>query len=212
MAEEFLPVPTGDRWLPLGQAARLCGVHPVTLRLWAERGLIGCIRTAGGHRRFSERQLRQLLTARAVPRDPEEPLYTHGLDYTRQRLAAAASPQALATRFDAAERERRRADGRALLGLVMHYAAQRDDDAGLLAEARRFGERYAQACQAAGMTLLDCVGMALFFRDALVESAVDTPASARLTSSERTRLVSRINQIMNAYHLGLIAAYQASDR
>ncbi len=34
------------------QVADRFGVNPVTVRQWAARGLIGCVTTPGGHRRF----------------------------------------------------------------------------------------------------------------------------------------------------------------
>src|SRR5581483_7930795 len=42
----------GDQWLTLGEASRLLGVTPVTLRRWADRGQIRSYTTPGGHRRF----------------------------------------------------------------------------------------------------------------------------------------------------------------
>ncbi|GIW06731.1 MAG: DNA-binding protein [Dehalococcoidia bacterium] len=194
-----------DRWLPLAQAARLCGVHPVTLRVWADRGLVPAIRTAGGHRRFSVRALQERLSASATV--PEGPLFQHGLDVTRERLGHA--PSAIATRFDESERDRRRAEGRVLLGLVMHYAGSPDEEPTVIEEARRTGERYAAACLAVGMPLAEAVATALFFRDALVESAIDTPPGVKLSAADRMRVVGRINRVMNAYQLGLIERYEA---
>jgi MerR family transcriptional regulator/heat shock protein HspR len=41
-------------------AAELAGVHPQTLRVYERRGLLDPIRTQGGSRRFSERDLERL--------------------------------------------------------------------------------------------------------------------------------------------------------
>src|ERR1700737_1125660 len=38
--------------LSLQRASNILGVHPATLRVWADKGKINSIRTAGGHRRF----------------------------------------------------------------------------------------------------------------------------------------------------------------
>ncbi|MHA1146429.1 MAG: MerR family DNA-binding transcriptional regulator, partial [Candidatus Helarchaeota archaeon] len=40
-------------WLRIGQAAAELGVCAKTLRRWDRAGKIRCVRTAGGHRRFS---------------------------------------------------------------------------------------------------------------------------------------------------------------
>ena len=39
--------------LRLSEAAALLGVHPDTLRRWADAGQVPCTRTPGGERRFT---------------------------------------------------------------------------------------------------------------------------------------------------------------
>jgi MerR family transcriptional regulator/heat shock protein HspR len=41
-------------------AAELAGVHPQTLRIYERKGLVGPLRTSGGNRRYSERDIAQL--------------------------------------------------------------------------------------------------------------------------------------------------------
>src|SRR5256714_9739818 len=43
---------SGEEWLSLGQAADMLGMHPATVRLWADRNELPSRRTSGGHRRF----------------------------------------------------------------------------------------------------------------------------------------------------------------
>ena len=47
-----------DRFLNIGQAAKLCGVSVKTLRRWEQSGKITPTYTAGGHRRYELAQLR----------------------------------------------------------------------------------------------------------------------------------------------------------
>jgi excisionase family DNA binding protein len=54
-------VDTGDRLLTPGEVAALFRVDPKTVTRWAAAGRIGSIRTPGGHRRFRESEVRQLL-------------------------------------------------------------------------------------------------------------------------------------------------------
>ncbi len=55
--------PPAER-LPLGEASRLLGVDPDTLRRWADEGRIPAFTTLGGHRRFDRRALERLVAAR----------------------------------------------------------------------------------------------------------------------------------------------------
>lgn len=50
-----------DRLLTPGEVAALFRVDPKTVTRWAASGRISSIRTPGGHRRFRESEIRELL-------------------------------------------------------------------------------------------------------------------------------------------------------
>lgn len=52
---------TAGRLLTPGEVATLFRVDPKTVTRWATAGRIGSIRTPGGHRRFRESEVNQLL-------------------------------------------------------------------------------------------------------------------------------------------------------
>lgn len=56
MAEEALYLP--------GEVAKMFGVSPKTVKRWAERGEIECIRTLGGHRRYKANKINELLNGK----------------------------------------------------------------------------------------------------------------------------------------------------
>ena len=49
--------------ISLAKAAAVLGVHPTTLRAWADKGTVPSSRTAGGHRRFRMADLEAWLAA-----------------------------------------------------------------------------------------------------------------------------------------------------
>src|SRR6185503_9749019 len=51
----------GERLLTPGEVAALFRVDPKTVTRWATAGRIGSIRTPGGHRRFRESEVNELL-------------------------------------------------------------------------------------------------------------------------------------------------------
>jgi excisionase family DNA binding protein len=51
-----------------GEVAVLFRVDPKTVTRWAQAGKLSAVRTLGGHRRFHEDEVRQLLTG--VPTQP----------------------------------------------------------------------------------------------------------------------------------------------
>jgi excisionase family DNA binding protein len=83
------PRPSFDRPLPermaLGEASRLLGVDPDTLRRWADEGRVPAFTTPGGHRRFERQALERLIAARRT--GPAGGLA--GLGASHDRLSAA---------------------------------------------------------------------------------------------------------------------------
>jgi excisionase family DNA binding protein len=50
-----------DKLMTPGEVAKLFGVDPKTLTRWANEGKIPSLRTLGGHRRFRESVVREML-------------------------------------------------------------------------------------------------------------------------------------------------------
>jgi len=76
--------PPAER-LPLGEASRLLGVDPDTLRRWADEGRVPAFTTLGGHRRFDRRALERLVAERRTG----APGALGGVGDTSHRLNAA---------------------------------------------------------------------------------------------------------------------------
>ena len=51
-----------EHYLDIDQAAKILGVHVVTLRRWEREGRLTPLRTPGGHRRYTEAQLKGMLS------------------------------------------------------------------------------------------------------------------------------------------------------
>lgn len=60
------PVPSTE-WLRVGEASRLLGVSPGTLRRWSDSGQIDAFTTPGGHRRYRRSALARMLPAERSP-------------------------------------------------------------------------------------------------------------------------------------------------
>lgn len=56
-----------DRLISVAAAAGILGISTKTLKRWADRGDIAFTRTLGGHRRFSEREVREVAAVQPVP-------------------------------------------------------------------------------------------------------------------------------------------------
>lgn len=195
-------------WLTLSQAAALLGVHPSTVRRWADHGDLPVKLTPGGHRRFLRADLEARLRPAAVAPTPA-PAVTgrvwgdYALVEARQRLFDRPEPEWLAA-FDARQREEERVLGRRLMGLLMQHIAAPQADQALLVEARSIAVRYAQACQRAGLSATHGLEATAFFRDALTEVALQMPQVAHLDPEAPVRLLRKLNEIFNVVQVTVV--------
>src|SRR5436190_17434002 len=89
------PDTLSTRWITLGQACKLLGVNESTLRRWADAKHVRSFRTPGGHRRFSEDDLRALVAGQAATAEqPYTALSNMALSRIRRRLQRGRSHSA----------------------------------------------------------------------------------------------------------------------
>lgn len=203
-----------SRWLSLKQASAFLGVHPATLRRWANRGEIPVFLTPGGHRRFALEDLIRFTQTRhraSALIGPDPGWTSQALSHTRNKLTAQA-PRWLAA-FSDADREHKRVLGRRLMGVLLQYLNMGEDDgesaASLIAEARAIGQEHARNTIRLGLPLATAVEAALFFRDALLEVALQFPQGMPVRAEANTRLLQRINRVLNEVQLSVIRTYES---
>lgn len=195
-------------YLSLSAASKLLGVHTTTLRRWADSGAVPVYVTPGGHRRFARGDIEALAARRPLsPQLLPGAWASKALAHTRHELAAPAARPAWLAHVDEADRDTWRRIGQQLMGLVLRYLHSSPEDESLLGEARSIGADYAHHARKAGMPLTTALQAALFFRDQLVDAAMDMPEEAHLRPDESARLLRRISKVANEVHLAVAAAY-----
>ena len=70
------------------------------------------------------------------------------------------------------------------------------------------GAEYAASARALGMPLTAALEATLFFRDALVDAAMDLPETLPIQASTNSRLLRRINRVLNVVQLAIAASYE----
>ncbi|NTU82092.1 MAG: helix-turn-helix domain-containing protein [Chloroflexales bacterium] len=197
-------------YLSLSAASRLLGVHSTTLRRWADAGAIPVYVTPGGHRRFSRHDIETLAARKPLStRALGSAWAVRALAQARNDLASAPnSRHTWLARIDETDRAAWRRIGQQLMGVVLHYINNPRDDEDLLVEARRIGADYAVHARRAGMPLTAALEAALFFRDSLVESAMQLSEDVHPRPEESARLLRRISRISNEVHLSVAAGYE----
>ncbi len=205
-----------DTWLTLSEAADLLDVHPTTLRRWANNGDISAMVTPGGHRRFAASDLARFARERSALRNVNgfAGLWaTKALAYTRQEVMTRRQDSWLAY-FDEEGRNRNRVLGQQLMGLTLQYLSSEsseDNSASIMSEARRIGHQYATNAKDNGLPLRVTLEASMFFRDSLIETALQLPETANIRPEANIRLLRRVNALLNAVHLAIAEVYDGES-
>lgn len=164
-----------NEWVNLGDAADFVGVHPSTMRAWADKGEIPSQRTPGGHRRFRREDLEAWLEAQSRSQQAGAQLIMQNtLGQARFKLAEGnLNGQEWYQQVDEKMRAAHQQNGRQLLQLIMRYTSSNGRDKEALEEAREIGRGYEEMGRRAGLSLTEIVRAYLFFREFLFQTIYD---------------------------------------
>ena len=151
----------------------MLGVHPSTLRQWADSGKIPTVRTPGGHRRFAESDVRALLEPEPLQPSGVQLLVQSALGRTRLEVTGGKlSEQGWYQRLDETDKAEHRELGRKLLTMVTQYLTEPPERQAILEEARALGRSYGERSMVNKLTLTEAVRAFLFFHDFLSDGVL----------------------------------------
>ena len=111
-------------WMSLGAAAELLGVHPSTVRNWADQGVLPVHRTQGGHRRFLKKEIELWVESQRMSKDEDSNhMFRNALGYARiQIIEGQIEQESWYHKLDRNARNAYRRSGRTLMqGLMTSY-------------------------------------------------------------------------------------------
>jgi excisionase family DNA binding protein len=170
------------KWLNLSAAAEVLGVHPSTVRNWANQGKLPVHRTQGGHRRFLASELELWNKSdRADGPDEAALVVQNALGYTRFQIGEGLlEAEEWYGKLDRRARQAYSRRGRDLMrGLITYISAEQDV---ANAEARNQGYQHAALSRRYNLSVSEAVQAFLFFRNVLLESMMSVYESAVVTS------------------------------
>lgn len=199
-----------DEWLSLSQAAKQLGVHPSTVRSWADHGYLPSQRTQGGHRRFRRSDVDLRMQTRYESSTPEATsVYASVLRNTRIQINESnLEAEKWYHKMDDEAREQYRLSGRSLVqGLIGHLTSSDD---GLEAEARSLGYEYASRGQRVGLTSVEAAHAFQFFRTAVADAILTAYENADVRSPQIwAELFRKMNSFSDQIIITLLDTYEA---
>jgi excisionase family DNA binding protein len=205
-----------SRWLSLGEASQLLGVHFTTLRRWADAGAVPCIRTPGGHRRFRRADLEHWMegthSTALVP--AQDALVQSAVGYARQEMAEQGiHGEPWHAAFSGSEDRREMAEmGRSLFGLAFRFITRTQRRERVLKEGQRIGQYYGQQCAERGVPLVETARAFIFFRRSLVQAVGPGQAGMGQFDAEDARIQRNLNHYLDEVLCACLESYEQHCR
>ena len=206
---------TGEEWISLRQAAEMLGMHPATVRQWADRNELPSRRTSGGHRRFRRSDIEAHLRQEMEPKpNPAAQLLIQSV---LGRVRIAFTDGTLNTlpwyqHFDDTARDAYRRLGRRVLDLLLRALSDGTRKEELQREAIQLGTEYGSITCKSHVPVADAVRAFLYFHT-LVDEGVLQLAEVRGTREPDIPWIESLYQIQvitNEILPALIEAAQSS--
>ena len=203
-----------EEWLTLSDVSSMLGMHPSTVRTWADQGILPVYRTQGGHRRFLKKEIDLWVQTSRQKKEvkPENALR----DVLRQIRFKIGENQLESEKWyqklDNDARQKYGMSGKSLMqSLISYLSAEGEEDA--IAEARSLGYEYASRGRRYGLSLIDATCAFLFFRNVLLDAMIAVYLDARVSDAETWGdMLSRIHAFTDQTMLSLMETYQAFEK
>lgn len=179
-------------WLSLGEASRVLGITPATLRRWADHGDVATFVTPGGHRRFPRTVIEALVPQPPSRRPPLTGATARRVALTYRRAKPPGRrPAAWLAALSAAERAEFHRRGHRLIALLLDHLNEEEghQSTGRLAEAAETAAEHGRRAAAVGSSLSETVEAFVRFRGAFIGELAGIARRRRLDTRQATALL-----------------------
>lgn len=199
-------------WLSLSAAAELLGVHPSTVRLWSDKGLLPVHRTKGGHRRYKRDEVMLWAqTSREVRSvQPEDMMQSAVRNVRLQITEGKLEAEPWYQKLDDKARMQYRQSAHSLFQGLMNYLASTHEDAAT--EAFAIGYEYASRARRYSLSYVDATRAFLFFRNVLLESVMKVYSEANIPSGKAwEEMLGKMQTFTDQILISLLDTFQALE-
>lgn len=201
-----------EEWLSLSETAKILGVHPSTIRLWSDKGMLPTHKTQGGHRRYKRNEIMLWSAESGSAREGlvEERLIQEIIKSVRMQISEGnLEAQAWYRKLDEDARTQYRMSGRSLFQGLMAYLAA--DGADASSEAYAVGYEYASRARRYSLDYVDAVKAFLFFRDSLIRSFIKVYVEAKAPADQTSRMYLKLHAFTDEILVSLLQTYHTLE-
>ncbi len=196
-------------WLTLSEVAQILGVHPSTVRIWANEGKIPVYRTRGGHRRFKQSEIRLWLQAKAPSPTPDIPraVIQAMTRQVRSRITEGVlAQQQWYQQLDEEARARYRKTGQELAQHLWAYLTHEEESE----EPEVLGYEFANQARHAGLSLAEAMAAFLFFAGATMDGVLEVVSESQVQNgSFWVPLFQKVKVFLHRAFLSMLETHQA---
>ena len=194
-------------WISLKDAAAIIGVHPSTVRLWTDKGILPAHRTVGGHRRYKRADV-ELWTENSRGGLKPEAIMQFAVRNVRVRIAEGSlEAEPWYKKLDTEARSQYRQSAHSLFQGLMIFLASSGRDAS--SEAHAIGFEYASRGHRYALSYVEAAQAFLFFRNTLIESVVHACREANIPFDE---MLHRMHTFTDDILVSLLQTYEQLEK
>lgn len=195
-------------WISLKEAAAIIGVHPSTIRLWTDKGILPAQRTAGGHRRYKRADMELWAAHARRGRLEPEAIMQSAVRNVRVRIAEGQlEAEGWYQKLDDDARKQYRQSAHTLFQGLMNYLASNGQDAS--SETHAIGFEYASRAHRYKLSYVEAAQAFLFFRNTLIESVVHAYREVNIPFDEVLR---HMHIFTDAILVSLLQTYEKLEK
>ncbi len=199
-----------NEWLSLSDAANLLGVHPSTVRVWSDKGILPVHKTQGGHRRYKRNEISLWAESSFPSKFDANQIMQEIIRSLRIQISEGSlEAESWYQKLDEEARAQYRLSGRSIFHGLMNYLASEGEDAET--EAYAIGYEYASRARRYCLSYVDATCAFLFFRNVLVESIIKICSETKMPIPQTSELYSKIHKFTDGILISLLQTYETLE-
>lgn len=199
-----------NEWLSLSDAANLLGVHPSTVRVWSDKGILPVHKTQGGHRRYRRNEILLWAESSFPSKFDANQIMQEIIRNLRIQISEGSlEVESWYQKLDEEARAQYRLSGRSIFHGLMNYLASEGKDAET--EAYAIGYEYASRARRYCLSYVDATRAFLFFRNVLVESIIKICSETKMPIPQTSELYSKMHQFTDGILISLLQTYETLE-